>query len=103
MAAPSFIRIRVSPAKAAINSDRAIAEELTGAWLPCQESSAFRSAQSNYPLKAESSPVPSFGRLSSKIREVIVDQGPLPRLPERRLGLVEAVGQPRRFQPGRIT
>jgi len=25
------------PSKAAINSDRAIAEKLTGAWLPCQE------------------------------------------------------------------
>ena len=33
-------RIRVNSAKVAINSDRAIAEELTGAWLPCQESSA---------------------------------------------------------------
>jgi hypothetical protein len=32
---PTFIRIRVSPAKAAINSDRAITEKLTGAWLPC--------------------------------------------------------------------
>jgi hypothetical protein len=44
----------VSPAKAAINSDRAIAEKLTGVWLPCQESSALqRPAQSNYRLKAE--------------------------------------------------
>jgi hypothetical protein len=34
--------------------DRAIAEKLTGAWLPCQESSALRwPAQSNYRLKAE--------------------------------------------------
>ena len=32
IAAPTFIRIRVSPAKAAINSDRAIAEKLTAAW-----------------------------------------------------------------------
>jgi hypothetical protein len=44
----------VSPAKAAINSDRAIAEKLTGAWLPCQESSALQwLAQSNYRSKAE--------------------------------------------------
>jgi hypothetical protein len=44
----------VSPAKPAINSDRAIAEKLTGAWLPCQESSALQwRAQSNYRLKAE--------------------------------------------------
>jgi len=54
MAAPTFIRIRVSPAKAAISSDRVIAEELTGAWLPCQERSAFQwTVQSNYPSKAE--------------------------------------------------
>ena len=32
IAAPTFIRIRVSPATAAINSDRAIAEKLTAAW-----------------------------------------------------------------------
>jgi ABC-type glutathione transport system ATPase component len=51
---PTFIRIRMSLAKAAINSDRAIAEKLTGAWLPCQESSALQwPAQSNYRLKAE--------------------------------------------------
>jgi hypothetical protein len=44
----------VSLAKAAINSDRAIAEKLTGAWLPCQKSSALQwPAQSNYRLKAE--------------------------------------------------
>jgi len=44
----------VSPAKAAINSDRAIAEKLTGAWLPCQESSALQwLAQSNYRPRAE--------------------------------------------------
>jgi hypothetical protein len=54
MAAPTFIRIRVSPAKAAISSDRVIAEELTGAWLPCQERSASqRPARSNYPLNTE--------------------------------------------------
>jgi hypothetical protein len=54
MAAPPFIRIRVSPAKAAINLDSAIAEKLTGAWLPCQESSALQwPAQSNYRLNAE--------------------------------------------------
>jgi hypothetical protein len=44
----------VSPAKAAINSDRAIAENLTDAWLPCQENSVMQwPAQSNYRLKAE--------------------------------------------------
>jgi hypothetical protein len=44
----------VSPAKAVINSDRAIAEKLTGAWLPCQESSALQwPAQPNYRLKPE--------------------------------------------------
>ena len=49
-----FIGIWVSPAKAAINSDRAIAEKLTGVWLPCQESSALQwPAESNYRLKAE--------------------------------------------------
>jgi hypothetical protein len=49
MAAPTFIRIRVSPAKAAISSDRVIAEELTGAWLPCQERSAsHRPARSKF-------------------------------------------------------
>jgi hypothetical protein len=42
----------VSPAKAAINSDRAIAEKLTGAWLPYQESSALQwPAQLKYRLK----------------------------------------------------
>jgi hypothetical protein len=44
----------VSPAKAAINSDWAIAEKLTGAWLPYQESSVMQwPVQSNYRLKAE--------------------------------------------------
>jgi hypothetical protein len=44
----------VSPAKAAINLERAIAEKLTAAWLPYQESSAMQwQAQSNYRLKAE--------------------------------------------------
>jgi hypothetical protein len=44
----------VSPAKAGINSDRAIAEKLTGAWLPCQKSDAPQwPAQSSYRLKAE--------------------------------------------------
>jgi hypothetical protein len=44
----------VSPAKAGINSDLAIAEKLTGAWLPCQQSSALQSpAQSNYRLSPE--------------------------------------------------
>jgi hypothetical protein len=44
----------VSPAKAAINSDLAIAEKLTGAWLPCQESSASKwPAPSNYRMNAE--------------------------------------------------
>jgi len=51
---PTFIRIGASPAKAAINSERAIAESLTDAWLPCQKSSALQwPAQSNYRLKAE--------------------------------------------------
>src|SRR5437763_6340419 len=46
--------MRVSPAKAAINSGRAIAEERTGAWSPCPESSASRwPAQSSCRLKAE--------------------------------------------------
>jgi hypothetical protein len=59
----------VSPAKAAINSDRAIAEKLTGAWLPCQESSALQwPAQSNYRLKAED--VRSAGLKLQKIHEV---------------------------------
>src|SRR6516164_3602553 len=54
MAAPTFIPIRVSPAKAAINSDRVIAEELTGALLPCKERSASRRpVRSNYPLNTE--------------------------------------------------
>jgi len=42
----------VSLAKAAINSDQAIAEKLTDALLPCQESSALQwRARSNYRLK----------------------------------------------------
>jgi hypothetical protein len=46
--------MRVSPAKAAINLDRAIAEKLMGAWLPCRENSASQwPAQSNCRLKAE--------------------------------------------------
>jgi hypothetical protein len=54
IAAATFIRIGVSPAKAAINSDRATAEKLTGAWLPCQQSNALQwPAPSNYRLKAE--------------------------------------------------
>jgi len=54
IAALTFTRIRGSPAKAAINSDLAIAERRTGAWLPCQESSALQwPAQSNYRLKVE--------------------------------------------------
>jgi len=58
----------VSPAKTAINSDRAIAEKLMGKWLPCQESSALQWAvQSNYRLKPED--VRSTD-LNSKIHEV---------------------------------
>jgi hypothetical protein len=54
IAAATFTRIGVSPAKAAINSDRATAEKLTGAWLPCQQSNALQwPAPSNYRLKAE--------------------------------------------------
>jgi hypothetical protein len=46
--------MRVSPAKADISLDRVIAEDLTGVWLPCKESSAFQwRVQSNYPSKAE--------------------------------------------------
>jgi len=37
IAARTFILIRVSPAKAAINSDRAIAGKQTGGLLPCRE------------------------------------------------------------------
>src|SRR5262249_30298819 len=49
MAAPTFIPIRGSRAKAAINSDRAIAEKGTGAWLLCQERNAsHRPARSKY-------------------------------------------------------
>src|SRR5262245_61011066 len=49
MTAPTFIRIRVSPAKAAINSARAIAGKQTGGLLPCQERSAsHRLARSKY-------------------------------------------------------
>jgi hypothetical protein len=57
IAAPTFIRIRVNPAKAAINSDWAIAEKVTGSWLLCQGSSAQQwLAQSNYRLKTEFRP-----------------------------------------------
>jgi hypothetical protein len=49
-----FYPLQVSPAKAGINSDRAIAEKLMGAWLPCQQSSALQwPAQSNYRLNPE--------------------------------------------------
>src|SRR5947209_3831013 len=42
------------PCKSGYQPDRAIAEELTGAWLPCQEASALQwPAQSNYRLNAE--------------------------------------------------
>src|SRR6516162_7939054 len=54
IAVRTFIPIRVNPAKAAINSDQAIAGKQTGALLPCQERSAsHRAARSNYPLKTE--------------------------------------------------
>ena len=44
----------VTPAKVAINSERAIAERLTDAWLPCQKSSALQwPAQSNYRLNPD--------------------------------------------------
>jgi hypothetical protein len=39
---PSSVLLGVSLAKAAINSERAIAENLTDAWLPCQKSSALQ-------------------------------------------------------------
>jgi hypothetical protein len=42
------------PCKSGYQLGSVIAEELTGAWLPCQESSAFQwTAQSSYPSKAE--------------------------------------------------
>jgi hypothetical protein len=54
IAAPTFIPIEVSPAKAVINSDPAIVEKLTGTWLRCQATSALQwTGQSNYRLKAE--------------------------------------------------
>ena len=50
IAVRTFIPIRVSPAKAAMNSDRAIAGEQTGALLRCQERIAsHRTARSNCP------------------------------------------------------
>jgi len=50
----SFIRIGASPAKAAINSDRAIAEKLMGVSLLFRKSNALQPpAQSNYRSKAE--------------------------------------------------
>jgi hypothetical protein len=67
IAVRTFIPIRVSPAKAAINSDRAIAGKQTGALLPCQERSAsLRTARSNYPLKTPLFPRPS--RLAADAR-----------------------------------
>ena len=49
-----FYPYTVNPAKAAINSDQAIAGKQTGALLPCQERRAsHRAARSNYPLKTE--------------------------------------------------
>ena len=64
--AETFIPIRVSPAKAAINSDRAIAGTQTGALLPCQERSAsHRPARSNYRLKTE---FPQAPRLAADAR-----------------------------------
>jgi hypothetical protein len=88
MAVPPSIRIRVSPAKVAINSDWAIAEKLTGAWLPCQESGALQCpAQSNYRLNADSGsdPIRDLGRTESEfnrprpfVRAVSSSPGPLP-------------------------
>jgi hypothetical protein len=66
IAVRTFISIRVSPAKAAINSDRAIAGKQTGGLLPCQERTAsHRPARSNYPLKTES---PRAPRLAADAR-----------------------------------
>jgi hypothetical protein len=66
IAVRTFIPIRVSPAKAAINSDRAIAGKQTGALLPCQERSAsHRPARSNYRLKTE---FPRAPRLAADAR-----------------------------------
>src|SRR6516225_12287379 len=66
IAVRTFIPIRVSPAKAAINSDRAIAGKQTGTLLPCQERSAWhRPARSNYPLKTD---FPRAPRLAADAR-----------------------------------
>src|SRR5215471_13647499 len=69
MAAPTFIRIRVSPAKAAINSDRAIAGKVTGAWLLCQERSAsHRPARSKYTFFTTDVWAPRLPRLAADAR-----------------------------------
>ena len=65
----TFIPIRVSPAKAAISSDRAIAEKVTGAWLLCQERSAsHRPARSNYTFLTTDVSVPRPPRLAADAR-----------------------------------
>jgi hypothetical protein len=54
IAAPTFIPIQASRAKAGINSDRTFAEKLTSAWLPHQQSSSLQlPAQANWPLNPE--------------------------------------------------
>jgi hypothetical protein len=65
----TFIPIRVSPAKAAISSDRAIAENVTGAWLLCQERSAsHRPARSNYTFLTTDVSAPRLPRLTADAR-----------------------------------
>jgi hypothetical protein len=65
--------------------------------LPCQESSALQcTAQSKYPLKA-GAPYNPYNRIKlQNPRSDRRSRAPLPRRPERRLGLVQAVGPRRR-------
>src|SRR5689334_9351514 len=92
MPAPTFIRIRVSPAKAAISSDRAIAGKQTGVLLPCQERSAsHRPARSKYTFLTTDVSVPR----------------PPPRFltadaHRSRARATSASGQPRTFGPPRF-
>jgi hypothetical protein len=64
-------------------ADRVIAAELTGAWLPCQERSAFQwTAQSNCPSKAEYLRYPSVRSKRQNPRSDRQSRAPLPRRPE---------------------
>src|SRR5262249_31150095 len=79
--------MRVSPANAAINSDRAIAGKQTGALLPCQERSAsHRPARSNYPLKTE------FPRPSLSPPCLAADARPQPSARNVRFGHLQTLG-----------